>query len=382
MSKILIAGDFCPSARVADLIENNRATDILSDFIPYISDSDYSIVNLECPIVKDSGTAKPIDKVGPNLKCTPKTIKFLQDNHFNCVTLANNHIFDYGQQGIEDTIDSLENHGIEYIGAGKSIEDLKPIIYPTIGDMKFAIISACENEFSIADDSHGGSFESDFISLYYLIKEARSKSVDKIIVILHGGKEFYALPSPQMKKAYRFLIDVGADVVINHHQHCYSGYEEYSNGLIFYGLGNFCFDLPHKVDSVWYYGFALELNFTKDNMAYKLLPYSQCLESPSVRILDQKDRLSFESDIAHKNKIISDDFELDRQYRLYLNKNISAMSLSPFTGGILWKLAWHNIIPNLVSKSYLRNIGNILRCRSHREDFITWINNNKNLDAK
>ena len=84
------------------------------------------------------------------------------------------------------------------------------------------------------------------ISIYYDLLEAR-KNADIIICITHGGHEGYNLPSPRMQSLYRFSIDCGADVVVNHHQHCYSGYEQYHNGYIFFGTMVLSIGIPSTI---------------------------------------------------------------------------------------------------------------------------------------
>ena len=87
--KILVAGDFCPYYRVAELFEKGEFDAVLQDVKPITDKADYSIVNLECPVCY--GDEKPIEKCGSNLKCTEKGIEAIKWAGFDCVTLANNH---------------------------------------------------------------------------------------------------------------------------------------------------------------------------------------------------------------------------------------------------------------------------------------------------
>ena len=136
------------------------------------------------------------------------------------------------------------------------------ILYKEIGDKKLAVINCCEHEFSIATETTAGSNPLNPISQYYAIKEAKEKA-DYVLVIVHGGHEHYQLPSTRMQETYRFFIDVGADAVVNHHQHCYSGYEYYNGKPIMYGLGNFCFDEGLKKTKQWHEGYIVEISFTE-----------------------------------------------------------------------------------------------------------------------
>jgi len=114
-----------------------------------------------------------------------------------------------------------------------------PLILEHCGK-KIGVINACEHEFSIADNEHGGSNALDLINMQEDITEVR-KEADFVVLILHGGIEQYHYPTPRMKRWYRHFVDLGADAVVNHHQHCINGYEVYKGKPIFYGLGNFYF---------------------------------------------------------------------------------------------------------------------------------------------
>ena len=106
MVKILIAGDYCPQSRVEKLILEKRYSEVFGDIVPLIEKVDYAIVNLECPVVFDN--AKPIEKNGPNLRTTPKALSALKYAGFDMVTLANNHFYDFGEQGVLDTLETCK----------------------------------------------------------------------------------------------------------------------------------------------------------------------------------------------------------------------------------------------------------------------------------
>jgi poly-gamma-glutamate capsule biosynthesis protein CapA/YwtB (metallophosphatase superfamily) len=163
---------------------------------------------------------------------------YLHQLKIDAVTMANNHILDYGYKGVKDTFKELVDHKIKYIGAGNDLtEARKPLSLHKDG-MKIAILNFCENEWSIAEDDSPGANPMDIIDNTNQIREAKA-SHDKVIVIVHGGHEYYNLPSPRMQKQYRFYADQGADIVVGHHTHCISGNEVYKGVPIYYSLGNF-----------------------------------------------------------------------------------------------------------------------------------------------
>ena len=95
--KILIVGDYCPIGRNKKLLEQGSEGEVFGDFDSYTSQSDFSIANLEAPLT-DSNNA--IEKSGPNIKASKNTLKTLKNAGFNAVTLANNHIMDFGDEGV------------------------------------------------------------------------------------------------------------------------------------------------------------------------------------------------------------------------------------------------------------------------------------------
>ena len=230
--KLLITGDFCPQDRVARKIENDEGI-FSSSLLLRIDEADYAVTNFECAVADASVPGIP--KCGPHLRCTDKAVRYLKESGFDCVTLANNHFRDYGDEGVRRTLAALKENNIDYVGGGESIEEACKTLFKNIGGINLAIINVCENEFSIAGESRCGSAPIDVIDVCNRIKQARFKA-QYVVVIIHGGHEHWQYPSPRMKKWYRFFVENGADVVVNHHQHCYSGYEEYLGKTIFYGI--------------------------------------------------------------------------------------------------------------------------------------------------
>lgn len=275
MISILIAGDYSPMGRVQAAIDKGDFKAVFSEVEKFNASVDYSIVNFETTVADESDS--PIYKCGPNLKCSAKSIEALRYAGFDMVTLANNHFYDYGDSSIEKSFAAIEANGLDSVGAGRNIDEASKTFYKKIKDKTVAIINCCEHEFSIATKNHGGCNPLNPIQQYYAIKEAREKA-DYVIVIVHGGHEHFQLPSLRMKETYRFFIDTGADAVVNHHQHCFSGYEYYKNKPIFYGLGNFCFDEGEDNNDLWYEGYALELGLDENEIKIKLHPYKQCKE--------------------------------------------------------------------------------------------------------
>lgn len=365
--RILVAGDFCDRYRVSEKIAKGDFS-MFDDVRSVISKSDYSIVNFEFPIVLSDG--KPIPKCGPNLKGQKASIDAIKYAGFNVCTLANNHILDQGDECCVQTKYMLEGAGIKTVGAGKNLNEASLILYLHKDDETLAIINCCEHEFSIAEESKAGANPLNPINQYYKIQAAKNNA-DFILVIVHGGHENYQLPSPRMKEVYRFFVDAGADAVVNHHQHCYSGYEVYRGKPIFYGLGNFCFDHIEERDGSWNEGYMVGLNLTKsEKTQYELIPYTQCKECVSIQRLHNDNVSQFKRKVIELNNIINDDTMLYNNYKEYqgLIKADYNIVFQPYRSRLFRGLFNRGVLPSYLPIDLKLRIMNYLTCESHLDN--------------
>lgn len=366
--KILIAGDFCPQNRVASLFDNDDFSSVLEDVRAIVSDTDYSIVNLECPVTK--GGEQPIVKQGPNLHCSVKGVEALKWCGFSCVTLANNHFCDYGEKGVANTLEECQIHGIDVVGGGYTIQEASRILFKQIGGEMLAVINCCEHEFSIATDKAGGSNPLSPIQQYYAIREAKKKA-NYVLVIVHGGHEHFQLPSPRMKETYRFFIESGADAVINHHQHCYSGYEIYKEKPIFYGLGNFCFDKGYSLRDKWHEGYLVLLNID-DCFSFEIIPYYQCSEHARIQLLK---RNSFDDNLERLNAIIADSKELSKAVTLYYEECAKYYSeiFEPCNNRVYLAFRRRGWLPSFIARKRRLRAENYICCEAHRDKLMYYV---------
>lgn len=370
---ILIAGDFCPQNRVSQQLDKGHYEPVLGQVRDVIAKADYSIVNFECPVTK--GGEKPIVKQGPNLQCSSKGIEAIKWAGFNCVTLANNHFRDYGDEGVKNTIDAFNATGIDMAGGGMNIKESSAILYKQIDEQTLAIINCCEHEYSIATDNHGGANPLNPVQQYYAIKEAREKA-NYVLVIVHGGHEHWQLPSPRMQETYRFFVDAGADAVVNHHQHCYSGFEVYNGKPIFYGLGNFCFDRKGSWGAKWHEGYMVMLTLKEDKVGYDIIPYKQCLDNPSVEILEKG---AYDIPIVELNIILRDEKRLAVETEKYYASVEDKMSevFEPCNGRFYLAGRRRGWLPSLISKKRKLLAENFICCESHRDKMIYYLEKKK-----
>ena len=363
MTKILITGDYCPINRIQGLIEKEEYANIYNDFLPFIRGADIAITNLECPLTLER---EKIEKTGPNLKAPEKAIESLVFAGFNLVTLANNHIMDYGCEGLKSTIDCCKKSNIDFVGVGSDLSQARKPFYKTINDIRFAFINFCENEESTTSGKTPGANPLNPITNYYDIQKAKVNA-HYVIVIVHGGHEFYSLPSPRMQETYRFFIDSGAAAVVGHHTHCYSGYEIYHGAPIFYSLGNFVFDWNNKRNTNWNLGFALQLEVTSDIFSFSLLPYKQGDIQPGLVLLNASEKEDFEKEIARINNIIGNKILLQLQYDKFAQKLKASYEsvLEPYSGKFFSALYRRNLLPSLLTSKKKNVLLNFIRCEAH-----------------
>ena len=367
--RILIAGDFCPRDRVAALIEKEDYASVLGEVKDIVSQADYAIVNFECPVT--NGGEKPITKVGPNLQCSEKGMEAVKWAGFDCVTLGNNHFYDFGEEGVQHTMEACNKYGMDSVGGGANLAEASKILYKQIGGQMLAIINCCEHEFSIATETTGGSNPLNPIQQYYAIKEAKAKA-DYVLVIVHGGHELFQLPSPRMVEAYHFFIDAGADAVVNHHQHCYSGYEVYGGKPIFYGLGNFCFDNPNKHEGIWIEGFLVSIEFSCKNSLFEIHPYRQCADAPNIKLLPLN---SFEASILELNTIIVNPDELENMVNDYYTTiaRFHSNIFEPFFNRYYLAAKGRGWMPSFISSRRKKSAKDYVVCEAHRDVLIHWL---------
>lgn len=364
MSNIIIAGDLCPKDRIAVLFDEGLFSEVFEEVKPIIEKADYSLVNLEAPICSNS--YEPVQKAGPNLKCNNKVLEAIKYTGFKGVTLANNHLRDYGEDGVLNTIKELEDNGIDYLGAGKDINAAGVVQYKNIGKNIIAFVNCCEHEFSIASEICAGTNPLNPIEQYRAIKEAKTKS-NRVIVIVHGGIEYYQYPTPRMVNTYRFFIEIGADIVINHHQHCFSGYEIYCGKPIFYGIGNFCFDWNGKQNSKWNEGYMVNLQLD-DIIKFSLIPYIQCDKEPRVILMADEKKMSFKQEVDKLNHIIASPIQLKEKFFKFAEDTWKEFDpIHPYQNRWMKALYKRGLLPSFMNRKKLISIQNKLNCESHLE---------------
>jgi poly-gamma-glutamate synthesis protein (capsule biosynthesis protein) len=371
--KITFTGDFCPLNRVEDLARQQDFGTVFNDFMDVFLGNDLNVVDLECPLTI-LGLARK--KTGPHQKAHPDGVNLLKYAGIHLAAMANNHIMDYGAEAVRDTLKLLRANGIRTVGLGHTLEEAGKPYSVNLKGKRIAILNVADNEFLTAPD---GSFVCNHIDPVRLFSSIRSTRADHdyVIVIAHAGNEFYELPSPRTKSLYRGMIDAGADAVVSHHTHAFSGYEVYRSKHIFYGLGNFIYDWPGKRNTGWNRGYVVRLLIT-DRAEFEVIPLKQGDEEPGVRHLNSEEEEAFRNDLARLNGIIADDEQLEQKFQEYCESVFQMYDafLEPYFGKYVTALRKRGLFPRLVSKRKRLLYLNLIRCDSHREVLLRLLKQN------
>lgn len=299
---INILGDICPTDDYKSFWEREEFVGLIKSFI---HESSLVVVNLECPATTLDAT---IEKCGPCQKALPSCVATLKKAGVGLISLANNHIKDFGDQGVFDTLKHCNEQEIPYVGTGENKKEAARPFFLQSGGKKVVILSFAEYEFNGATDTSPGANVFDVYSSLELIQKAK-RECDFLIVLYHGGIEHYRYPSPELQKKCRTMVRMGADAVICQHSHCIGTYEYYQNGYILYGQGNGVFGYRNG-NSAWNEGLWLTLTLDDNGIKadYRLLQatadgiVTASNEEEDKRLIQMKDDSTNLADLAFIEK--------------------------------------------------------------------------------
>lgn len=305
--RIFFAGDFCSKPSTSKITVSDELKSL-------IQSCDLKVVNFEVPLK-------------PNVELPPqKRERFFQNDDapiflrslgFNLFQLANNHAFDWGENGFKKTKDALENQSF---GAGTYEEAYRIKVCETNGlkigflSLSFAAYTGVFNNV-MNHEGLGCAYIYD-LKVNHVIIEAK-KEVDYLFVLPHDGIEYIDIPLPETIARYRDFIDYGADGVIGTHPHCPQGWETYKDKPIFYSLGNFLFNSKENYEfranrPHWYEGLCVLMTIKNNCFKWEVLN-TRNVDNLRVVIDSDKDR------IEHNRQLCR--YLVDQEaYDNYLNK--------------------------------------------------------------
>lgn len=209
------------------------------DLARIISGADAAFCNLEHPVTR-SGT--PYRDKEYRFRGTNESLRAIRAAGFDLLSLANNHIMDYGPQGLADTVRQCRENGLVCAGAGPDLQAACKAGILTKNGMRYGLLaySLTLPEDFWATRDRPGTAHPDIASMELDIRALRP-AVDILIVSFHWGEELVNEPRPYQLGFARYAVKIGADVVIGHHPHVVQPVEIYHGKPIVYSLGNYSF---------------------------------------------------------------------------------------------------------------------------------------------
>ncbi len=211
-----------------------------STFLPVFREADLVIGNLESPLL-NTGEALPN-------KCTlqgnPGWADILREANIALVSLANNHVMDYGEAGFMQTIRHLDQNQIMHLGAGINIDEATAPRFLEINGIRLALLARSSVIVSSPTYAKGKKAGVAFFDKRETILTVQNckKEADVILLLFHWGLENYHYPSYEQRQLARELLEAGVDIVVGHHPHVVQGIEKINGKVVVYSLGNFQFD--------------------------------------------------------------------------------------------------------------------------------------------
>ncbi len=365
VTKLIIASDLCITPANEELFIAGNIDALFHDIAQDIQSADLAIANLEC-VLTSSNTY--IKKTGAYQSAHPDCITGIKKTGFHVLALANNHILDCGQKGLQDTISTIQKHGLNFVGAGCHLQDARKLLIQPCKDLNIGIVAMAEHEFSLAEKNKWGANPLDPIDFVRVVKENKGE-FDFLVVLLHGGNEHFAYPSPRLQNQCRFFVEMGADLVICQHSHVSGSEETYLGKKIIYGQGNFLFDWNGQPDH-WYKGFLLSVEFDKKkNPKYSYIPYTQSNGCIGVKKMDQKSEAEFLQQYHKRSEMLKNQDFLEHEWKNFC-KERAYDYLSNLRGHNKF-LKFLNRRTGFVKYFYnsdtLANLENVIRCEAHRD---------------
>jgi len=280
---------------------------ILSEsVVDIMTESDLMIANSEFTV---SNRGEKMPNKYYTFRASPERLSIYEEMGIDLLTLANNHVYDFGKVAFYDMLDSLEEYNLPYVGAGRNIEEAKRPYYFIINGHKIAFVNATRAEKYIltpeATDKEGGVLRCYDTTMFESVIEEASKNSDYVVALVHFGREdSHELEDVQVETS-KLYIDKGADIIIGTHAHVLQGIEFYKDKPIVYNLGDFIFNHETKDTGI----FQMKIN-KNGNIDYYFIPclekdkYTKTLDGEEKqRVIDNMNKWSINANMDSNGKI-------------------------------------------------------------------------------
>ena len=347
---LIVVGDISYSRGVERIVikENNINYPFLK-IQDYLKGADLVFGNLETPITQGA----EIPDFEMIFRSNPGTEQALKQAGFSVLSLANNHTPNFGEKGLKDTFNFLENAGVKYVGAGQNKQEAYQPVYIEKKGIKFAFLAYNDTDvvpaFYEASTNRAGTAFMRQEKMTEAVKETKQEA-DFVIISMHAGIEYSDKPNDSQISFARAAIDARADLVIGHHPHVVQTLERYKDKYIFYSLGNFVFDQPQSEETKE--GLAIKIYFAKNGInKISFLPVvMENLAQPRIANKNEADKIlqrlnfSLASQDVYSWDNSSNNFKKGSQGAIY-NDNYK-------NGVIISKQEWADLDNDLVPENH------------------------------
>lgn len=322
--RITIAADWAAKQiwgeeNALELMMIDQPEKVYGDLLPSIRSSDLRIVNVETVLGRQG---PPLAAKGQTDKrflihADSRTVNALKAVPFDIGCLANNHTLDLSAEGLDETIRTLRQAGIQTVGGGlDGTEAEKPLITEVKGT-KVAILNCSEGEQCRSVDGGPGSYGLELHRIQDQIRQLRQTDA-VILVIFHGGREHTPLPPPYVVHDLRAIAEMGAHAVIAHHPHVPQGIELHHGVPIVYSMGNFVF---WQTDPAFYRhaGYLVHLDLSGSVITrLEVTPYQ--IHKDGVRLMGAKMRARFAADMTRVTELLTDPAAVEAAWNAFIDR--------------------------------------------------------------
>ncbi len=318
--RLLFTGDYCPAKiNFQDLIIDPGLLELLGS-------ADAVFGNLECPITSVS-TCRRGQSI--SLKADPEINPLMKK--FTALSIANNHILDYGETGAQETIIFLNQHQISSFGFGRTPEEAALPCRLKINGRSFALFGI--TQWYTGKNNQSGTCSDRNRFLFRNIKQCRNNG-DFVIVMPHWNYELSDFPAPATRRLARKLVNCGTSLIAGAHPHVVNGVESFSNKTVAYSLGNFLFssqiiNRSGKRDPRLMTSFILECSLAENSPEYSTSIHPVHFSENSIELLTGRAKEQCLARIEHLNSFFRSDSTLRKafykQAPLIVNRTSSVM---------------------------------------------------------
>lgn len=269
------------------------------DYLECMRDADLFWINNEFTY-SDRGT--PLEGKMYTFRASPENVEFLAQMGADIVGLANNHVYDYGEEALLDTMETLQNAGIPYVGAGHDLAEAMSPVYFDLDGFTVAYVAASRAEkFKMtpqATETKAGILRCYDNTLFLEEIEEAAAHADYVIALPHWGTEYSTVLEEAQTQGAKAYIDAGADAVIGAHSHCLQGLELYEDKPVVYSLGNF-----------WFNEKTLDTMMVVLHVTYEIDPLYENNKAKGIDVTKETD-IAKETDITKKtdNRVLTTDY--------------------------------------------------------------------------